>query len=123
MTEPEDYVRFAEADKPAREVEREVFADVFAERRRQDEMGHASDYPDGTGSETECRALGQARSDYDFAEQIGCLTWHHALREEVLEAFAEKDETLLQKELVQVAAVAIRWITAIRSRGRDVENG
>jgi hypothetical protein len=101
------------AERPQEAI---VFSKVSDERRRQDAMGHAADYPDGTGTDAATSSLAQARADYEFAEQVGCLTWLHVLREEVLEVFAEKDSTKLLPELYQVAAVAIRWATAILSR-------
>ena len=42
-----------------------------------------------------------------------------AVLEEVLEAMHEDDVERLRAELVQVAAVAVRWIGAINARGED----
>jgi hypothetical protein len=47
------------------------------------------------------------------------LTWADVLNEEVAEALAATSVAHLREELVQVAAVAVRWIEAI-DRGDDV---
>lgn len=48
----------------------------------------------------------------------GTVTWWHILREEVFEAAAEEDPDKLRAELVQVAAVALKWAEAIDRRNR-----
>lgn len=48
----------------------------------------------------------------------GTVTWWHILREEVLEAAAESDPEALRAELIQVAAVAMKWAEAIDRRAR-----
>lgn len=40
----------------------------------------------------------------------GLLTWRDMLLEELAEAFAESDPAKLRAELLQVAAMAVRWI-------------
>ena len=52
----------------------------------------------------------------DSANAAGVLTWLHILNEEVQEAFAETDDAKLRVELVQVAAMAQKWIAAIDAR-------
>jgi hypothetical protein len=52
----------------------------------------------------------------DRAFMEGRLTWRDILTEEFMEALAESDDELLEKELVQVAAVATNWIADIRRR-------
>jgi hypothetical protein len=47
----------------------------------------------------------------------GEVTWLDILLEEVAEAFAESDLVKLRTELIQVAAVAVRWVEAI-DRGK-----
>lgn len=48
----------------------------------------------------------------------GTVTWWHILREEVFEASAEVDPAKLREELIQVAAVAMKWIEAIDRRAQ-----
>jgi hypothetical protein len=95
------------------------FAAVVEERSRQRALGHTDDQdmPDGTGADIELRALALVRFDVQFAEQTGSMTWAHVLREEVAEVLAESEPSALYEELVQVAAVAIRWASALRRRG------
>lgn len=69
----------------------------------------ASLYPwfpsaDGCRARTELAAAGHR------------VTWADVLAEEVTEAFEERDPARLRAELIQVAAVALRWIDAIDSR-------
>ncbi len=89
---------------------------VRAERRRQDSLYPEQHLPDGTGA---------PRFELDAtihtlwcneATAEGCVTWRHVLLEEVYEALAETDAVRLRAELVQVAAVAARWIEDLDSR-------
>jgi len=67
----------------------------------------------GTGGERWARARDAAQEEYDAAERAGVPTFALALREELYEALAETEPALLRAELVQVAAVCVRWIRAI----------
>lgn len=92
---------------------------VAAERMRQDlKFGANRDFPDGTGTDpagdVELRELAQKNCDEAFRAGEG--TWRHILEEEFLEAMAETDEVKLEKELVQVAAVAVAWVEALQAR-------
>ncbi|WP_084960213.1 hypothetical protein [Thermoactinospora rubra] len=92
-----------------------VLDDIQAERIAQDARWGIQDLPDGTSpadasvAETAKKATADAAAD-------GTLTWCHILIEEVLEAFAEADPDRLRAELVQVAAVATKWIQALDRR-------
>lgn len=58
----------------------------------------------------------RAKSTCDAARDGGEVSWRHVLQEEVAEVFAERGGSMLQRaELVQVAAVCLRWIEAIDS--------
>lgn len=101
-----------------------VVADVLAERERQRSLGHidAEDYWDGTGTHLD-RALPlpsvdavRSLSESYSAGPTG-PRWALVLLEEVLEALAEHNEQRLREELIQVAAVAVRWAGAIDERG------
>ncbi len=74
------------------------------------------DYPDGTGAGSGYVAM--AKATCDRAQREGNCTFRMVLDEEHAEAMVEKDPAALRKELVQVAAVAFRWIAAIDRRKR-----
>jgi hypothetical protein len=57
-----------------------------------------------------------AKAMTDAAAEAGVVTWRDILHEEVCEAFAETDPEALRAELVQVAAVAVKWVEAIDRR-------
>jgi len=95
----------------------DVIGDVLHERRVQNAKWGEQDHPDGT-------ALGNydkwsevhAKEATNNAAADGRCTWRLILAEEVAEAFAESDPTLLREELIQVAAVASAWVEAIDRR-------
>ncbi|WP_214409679.1 hypothetical protein [Sphaerisporangium fuscum] len=92
-----------------------VLADIADERIAQDVMWGIDEHPDGTGPHRSADADRAKREVADSASR-GTLTWRHILLEEVLEAFAEDDPDALRAELVQVAAVATKWIQALDRR-------
>lgn len=93
----------------------QAIADVMAERQRQTSLGHVHDHDDGLDiphivplpSAASVRALCEAGE-----------TWCLVLLEEVLEALEARTEEELRAELVQVAAVAVRWVSALDARGK-----
>jgi len=100
-----------------------IVAEIVSERGRQDaKWGAPHDVPDGTGSGK--RMLGRAFADIrdevqawvDRAAEEGTSTMSTVLLEEVFEALAESDEQKLRAELIQVAAVAAKWIQIIDER-------
>ncbi|GAA1639881.1 hypothetical protein GCM10009733_041280 [Nonomuraea maheshkhaliensis] len=93
-----------------------VLADVAAERVAQDVRFGMQLLPDGTGGEGTAKESDEARRSTDEAAGGGRLTWRHILAEEVLEAFAESDPERLRAELIQVAAVAVKWTQALDRR-------
>ncbi|MEU4575743.1 NUDIX domain-containing protein [Nonomuraea sp. ATR24] len=93
-----------------------VLAEVAAERAAQDARFGMQALPDGTGGAAAAEAAGAARRETDEAARDGALTWRHILMEEVLEAAAESDPEPLRAELVQVAAVAVKWLQALDRR-------
>ncbi|MBF8186936.1 NUDIX domain-containing protein [Nonomuraea sp. K274] len=72
--------------------------------------------PDGTGGEGTVTGADLARLETETAAANGVLTWRHILAEEVFEAFAESDPGSLRAELIQVAAVAVKWVQALDHR-------
>ncbi|MYX88439.1 MULTISPECIES: hypothetical protein [unclassified Streptomyces] len=91
-------------------------AEVDAERQRQLARFGDQHHPDGTGSTTDRKLADEARRHCDHTTRTGQLTWNDILTEEVCEALAESDPGLLRTELVQVAAVALAWISDLDSR-------
>ncbi len=103
------------------DTQRQVVGAILAERRRQDEKWGAlgeKDFklPDGTGMEFDKEAADAARAACDASHKAGVGTWRDILEEEVAEAFAESDPDLLRKELLEVAAVALKWCETIDRR-------
>jgi hypothetical protein len=94
-----------------------ILAEVSAERVRQVARWGEQNHPDGTSADEKDTLIRDIyRAAADSAAEHGTLTWRDILREEVYEAFAEKDHAALREELVQVAAVAAAWIEDIDRR-------
>jgi phosphoglycolate phosphatase len=94
-----------------------VLADVTAERVAQDARWGVREHPDGTGPELRPEA-DRARQAVEDAAARGLPSWRDILYEEVMEAFAEDDPERLRAELIQVAAVAVKWVQALDQRVR-----
>ncbi|HEU5029092.1 MAG TPA: nucleoside triphosphate pyrophosphohydrolase [Spirillospora sp.] len=92
-----------------------VLADITAERAAQDRMWGVQEFPDGTGPAFAGEA-DKAKDDCADAWTRGELTWRHVLAEEFHEALAETDPGPLRNELVQTAAVAVKWIQSLDRR-------
>jgi hypothetical protein len=93
-----------------------VLTDYTRERLRQNEKHPGTvNFPDGTGEHWRADA-DAARDMCDEALALGRCTWRHVLMEEVFEAFAESDPAKLAAELVQVMAVAGRWLETLDAR-------
>lgn len=92
-----------------------VLSDVAAERLAQDALWGVQDFPDGTGPDGHGAADEAKRACRDAAAR-GELTWRHIFTEEFLEALAESEPGPLRSELVQTAAVAVKWIQALDRR-------
>ncbi len=94
---------------------RHILGEVAVERMRQNDKFPDQHLLNGT-SVVRRYAADEARANCDAAAVQGVLTWRHILHEEFLEAVAEENPTALREELIQVAAVAVRWIEDIDSR-------
>lgn len=92
---------------------------VNAERQHQDVKWGEQNHPDGTHARY-TQLADEARALCDEAATRGEVTWRHILTEEFFEATAETDEEKLRVELIQVAAVAVRWVEAIERRRRTL---
>lgn len=97
-----------------------IFDAIDAERDRQDRLHPGtSQIPDGTGGGGRKTWETIARISYERAKREGRLTHAHVFDEETAEVLAETDPVKLRTELVQVAAVAVKWIEEIdRREGR-----
>lgn len=73
-------------------------------------------FPDGTGGEARRNIETIAKKSYELAAHEGRCTWAHVLDEEVAEALAETDPGRLRFELLQVAAVALHWVSNLDRR-------
>ncbi len=87
-----------------------VLDDLEKERERQEMKFPGQVLPSGTGSAA-AKLDGEffrARCQDRFEHGLG--TWEAVLLEEVYEALAESDPAKLRAELIQVAAVCLRWV-------------
>lgn len=91
---------------------------LAAEVKRVDaKLGADQDAPCGDGSRaSNLDACRSAQYICEIATAAQAWSWLDVLREEFWEVAAEVDATKLQKELVQVAAVCLRWWRAIERR-------
>lgn len=105
------------------EAEQSIYAEIQAERRRQVELyPDSEDLPDGTGLAGRKTVEIQARNACERATREGRLTHSHVFDEESAEVLAATEEDGLRKELVQSAAVCVKWIASIdRRRARSAE--
>jgi hypothetical protein len=94
-----------------------VITDYVRERARQNEKHPGTvDFPDGTSALVFRDMADMFRRECDGAFLAGECTWTHVLLEEVFEAVAEDDPAKLREELVQVMAVAGRWLETLDAR-------
>ena len=110
---------------------KQALADIVQERWRQDtKFPTQVDLIDngligGNGDEVCCfhgiPTEAEAKAAYEDAAEVGLESWADVLIEEVAEAIAataEDSTDNLRTELVQVAAVCVKWIQAIDRRVR-----
>jgi hypothetical protein len=80
-----------------------------------EKFGAQTEIPDGT-AEKWADLPSMAKVLVDMRSARGEVTWLEILVEEVLETAAEVDEDRIEEELIQVIAVAVRWLHALRDR-------
>jgi|SRR5579863_4751558 len=94
--------------------------DVAKERLFQDQKwGTGRDFPDGVGDEEYCRLEQKYKLFNETNFRWHQINWAGIFLEEVYEAMAVQTDLhpdQLEKELIQVCAVAVNWIEAIRRR-------
>lgn len=96
-----------------------ALAEIVRERHAQDEkFPDQHDLPDGTGGDHARTIASIARSQCEAASAEHKTTWKDILREEYAEAMAETEQAKLRAELIQVAAVCVKWIEWIDRRGK-----
>lgn len=102
-----------------------TLADVAIERDRQDhKWGLPHDTANGTGPDIVAPGLpftyqelrDMTQEKVDQAKDEGTSKLSLVLLEEVFEALAESDDPALRTELIQVAAVAVKWVEIIDAR-------
>jgi hypothetical protein len=96
-----------------------LMEEVFEELKRAHRKHGSPPLPNGTrngGMNLVCRA--QAQNSYDRAAREGRVTWWHILSEERAEVDVEEDDIPLRAELIQEAAMCLKWIADIDSRQR-----
>lgn len=100
-----------------------ILADIARERFAQDvKWGKPKDVPNGTGADVELTGLTFGEWRDAIQRRVDRLAETHesvmsyVLLEEVFEALAEGTDDKLRAELVQVAAVAAKWIQIIDER-------
>lgn len=106
-------------DAPPHEAQ--ALADISYERRRQDakwgvDWAKLTELANGTGSDAQREDCIEARATCDERFAAGAGSFALILLEEVSEALAESDDAALRAELVQAAAVCVKWIEAIDRR-------
>ena len=95
----------------------EICEEIVVERQRQDEkFPEQGDLPDGIGSEHACSTASIARASCEEAFAAKRGTWKHILLEEYAEAMAKTEREKLRTELIQVAAVCVKWVEHIDRR-------
>jgi hypothetical protein len=99
-----------------------VLAEVQAERERQDAKWGEQNLLDGTGGSGALYVADRYRSVVDEALKTDSATWRDVFLEEAYEALAESEPERLRAELVQVAAVCVKWIAAIDRRQAAVSS-
>lgn len=105
-----------------------ILTDIGRERGAQDaKWGAPKDVSNGTGADVifsgltyaEWRDAIQARVDRNALVRESVMS--HVLLEEVFEALAEDDDAALRGELIQVAAVAAKWVQIIDERAEAAQ--
>ncbi len=98
-------------------VRQAIFDAIDAERDRQDRLHPGTaQIPDGTGGGGRKTWEAIARNACDRAHREGRLTHAHVFEEEASEVLAETDPVKLRVELIQTAAICVKWIEEIDRR-------
>ena len=110
-----------EACVKAFRVEVPILKEFMYELRRAEELHpNTSNIPHGVGGSGRVTYTKIAQASCDRAHKEGRLTHTHVHEEESAESYSAKTRKELRKELVQVGAMTLKWISAI---DREVEAG
>lgn len=90
---------------------------IDEERRNQIRKWGDQHHPDGTGRTVDIYLRDDAIHETQSAAARGEVTWAMILKEEVFEAFAERDPEHLRIELIQAGAVIAAWLADMDTRG------
>ena len=101
-------------NKQDQDATNEVLDLVSAERASQRKRFGVQYMPNGINVPGDYENEVRAKTCNAAREQDGTSTWRSVLIEEVAEACNAQDIRHLEQELIQVAAVAVSWIEAIR---------
>jgi hypothetical protein len=94
-----------------------VYDEIKVERDRAEAKFPDQHLPNGTTFRYWQAMSIEAKESTDRKHANGTLTWLDIVKEEVFEAFAETDPAKLRAELVQVGAMAVRWIEDLDRAG------
>lgn len=98
-----------------------VLAEVLHERTRQERKFPSQHLPDGVDFRNEIPeqrlALQEMITRIKTLELAGQQTWADILAEEYAEVLLTENLKDLREELIQVAAVAVRWVEDMDKRG------
>lgn len=103
----------------------DIMTEIVAEADRAvDKHGPQLMLPDFSVNGHQIISADRARTTTDVAHERDTLSWGDVLLEEVAEAFEEtSDVDALRTELVQCAAVVLRWIISIDVRNSLEKTG
>lgn len=104
-------------------IDPELFSMVLAEHERQQAKHGPQNYPLGTGSDELWALAERIKELVDAKTDMGIVSFAEVFTEEVCEVLCEKDESNLEKELVQVATVALVWASKLREKKRLLLRG
>lgn len=104
-----------------------ILTEIGKERSAQDaKWGVPKNVPNGTGFDVEFTGLTFSEWRDAIQRRVnrqaerGESVMSHVLLEEVFEALAEHDDSALRSELIQVAALAAKWVQIIDERAQAV---
>lgn len=97
-------------------IDMDLFTDVLKEHERQQAKHGPQNYPDGTGSDEMWALAERIKELVSAKDDLGLSSWAEVFGEEACEVLCERDPENLEKELVQVATVALAWATKLRTK-------
>lgn len=99
-------------------IRQKGFCDVLNEMRRAEKI-YGNEKELGTITGAIKKMLPEVQAMATQADALGMQTWIGTLAEEFLEAVVERDPDKRRQELIQVAAVALRWAEKIEETSEN----